>query len=127
MSAISIHQPWAWLIVNGHKDVENRNNPPAKTKCNTRIAIHAPMRRITKDEFLYFLEKIKEHKIRVYPKSVDDFIYGAVVGTVKLVGAVKGSKSSWAERGSSHWKLESPKKIRPIKTKGGQFWFTVKI
>lgn len=24
MKAISIRQPWAWLIVNGHKDIENR-------------------------------------------------------------------------------------------------------
>ena len=24
MKAISIRQPWAWLIVNGYKDVENR-------------------------------------------------------------------------------------------------------
>ena len=24
MKALSIRQPWAWLIVNGHKDVENR-------------------------------------------------------------------------------------------------------
>ena len=24
MKALSIMQPWAWLIVNGHKDVENR-------------------------------------------------------------------------------------------------------
>ena len=24
MKAISIRQPWAWLVVNGHKDVENR-------------------------------------------------------------------------------------------------------
>lgn len=24
MKAISIHQPWAWLIVEGYKDIENR-------------------------------------------------------------------------------------------------------
>jgi hypothetical protein len=25
MKALSIKQPWAWLIVNGHKDIENRD------------------------------------------------------------------------------------------------------
>ena len=25
MKALSIRQPWAWLIVNGHKDIENRS------------------------------------------------------------------------------------------------------
>jgi hypothetical protein len=25
MNGLSIRQPWAWLIVNGHKDVENRS------------------------------------------------------------------------------------------------------
>ena len=24
MKALSVRQPWAWLIVNGHKDIENR-------------------------------------------------------------------------------------------------------
>jgi len=24
MKALSILQPWAWLVVNGHKDIENR-------------------------------------------------------------------------------------------------------
>ncbi|AWI90326.1 hypothetical protein C0214_19955 [Methylobacterium sp. DM1] len=25
VKALSIMQPWAWLIVNGHKDIENRD------------------------------------------------------------------------------------------------------
>ena len=28
MRVISIRQPWAWLIVNGYKDVENRTWAP---------------------------------------------------------------------------------------------------
>lgn len=38
MKAISIHQPWAWLIANGHKDIENRSWP---TKFRGRVLIHA--------------------------------------------------------------------------------------
>jgi len=38
MKAISIRQPWAWLIVNGYKDIENRSWP---TKFRGRVLIHA--------------------------------------------------------------------------------------
>lgn len=36
--ALSIKQPWAWLIVNCYKDVENRSY---KTKIRGRILVHA--------------------------------------------------------------------------------------
>jgi hypothetical protein len=36
--AISIRQPWAWLIVNGFKDVENRS---WKTKYRGPVLVHA--------------------------------------------------------------------------------------
>jgi hypothetical protein len=38
MKALSIKQPWAWLIVSGHKDIENRNCP---TRFRGRLLVHA--------------------------------------------------------------------------------------
>jgi ASCH domain len=38
LPCISILQPYAWLIVNGHKDIENRGWP---TRFRGRILIHA--------------------------------------------------------------------------------------
>lgn len=38
MKAISIRQPWAWLIVTGKKDIENRN---WKTNFRGPVLIHA--------------------------------------------------------------------------------------
>lgn len=38
MKALSIRQPWAWLIVNGYKDVENRTWP---TSMRGTVLIHA--------------------------------------------------------------------------------------
>jgi hypothetical protein len=38
MKALSILQPWAWLIVNGHKDIENRK---WRTAFRGEILIHA--------------------------------------------------------------------------------------
>ncbi len=37
LQAISIRQPWAWLVVNGYKDIENRD---WKTDYRGRILIH---------------------------------------------------------------------------------------
>lgn len=39
MKALSILQPWAWLIVEGYKDVENRT---WKTGFRGKFLIHAP-------------------------------------------------------------------------------------
>src|SRR5215472_1457845 len=41
MKALSVRQPWAWLIVNGYKPVENRN---WLTKFRGRLLIHAGQR-----------------------------------------------------------------------------------
>ena len=42
MKALSIRQPWAWLIVNGHKNVENRGWALPKTfQIPQRILVHA--------------------------------------------------------------------------------------
>ena len=41
MKALSIRQPWAWLICAGYKDVENRYWP---TKFRGRIYVHAGMK-----------------------------------------------------------------------------------
>lgn len=38
MKALSIRQPWAWLIVNGHKKVENRT---WRTNFRGEFAVHA--------------------------------------------------------------------------------------
>ena len=38
MKALSIRQPWAWLIVHGHKDIENRT---WTTSFRGRLLVHA--------------------------------------------------------------------------------------
>ena len=45
MKALSIRQPWAWLIVNGYKDVENRTwDCPATFHPPERIYVHAGLK-----------------------------------------------------------------------------------
>ena len=128
MSALSVWQPWAWLIVNGYKDVENRDWEPTEERIGTRFAIHAPKRRVTKEEYDYFLEIVRKRGIKRYPKSVDDFDYGSIVGTAILESVRRNSKSFWAQKGAFHWKLRSSTKLKPRLVKRGyQSWFSVEI
>lgn len=55
MIALSIRQPWAWLIIHGHKPLENRT---WATKFRGRIAVHAAkgMSRREYDEARAFAE-----------------------------------------------------------------------
>jgi hypothetical protein len=127
ISALSIRQPWAWLIVNGHKDIENRSWKPAANRIGQRFAVHASQKRLTKDDFEYFLEVVKDRKIKNYPKTIDDFDYGVIVGTVQLDDVVRGSKSFWAFRGNYHWVLSKAKKLRPKKIKGQLGFFKIRV
>ncbi len=53
MKALSVRQPWGWLIVNGYKDIENRD---WNTKLRGRIWIHTGVHRVTKAEYEQFVE-----------------------------------------------------------------------
>lgn len=46
MKAITLHQPWASLIAEGHKTIETRSWAPPKALIGERIAIHAAQRPI---------------------------------------------------------------------------------
>lgn len=124
--ALSIRQPWAWFIVNGYKDVENRSWKPSEKMMGQRIVIHASARKLTKTDFEEFVEICEDLKIKRFPKSVDDFVYGSYVGSAVITGAVKNSKSEWAARGSWHILLDKAKKMTPKKKKGQLGFFPFK-
>jgi len=44
MKALTIHQPWNWLIAHGHKPVENRVWAPPDHMCGKLIALDAGLR-----------------------------------------------------------------------------------
>lgn len=91
MKAITLRQPWAWLVVNGHKDIENRS---WRTKHRGKILIHAGAHKVTKAEYADFLERCRRSQIKDYP-AIDDFETGGIVGSVEIVDCVKESKSPW--------------------------------
>lgn len=127
LSALSFWQPYAWFIVNGYADVDSRLWAPQEKRIGTTIAIHASKRKLTRLEYAEFEKMVKDLKIRNYPKSPGDFEYGVVVGTVKIVGVTKSSKSYFAHKGYFHWLLKEGRKMTPIPVKGQRGWFRAEL
>ena len=82
--ALSIRQPWAWLIVNGYKDIENRDWP---TVFRGRMLIHAglTMSRSYYDETVAYLydEGILDRDIEIPPFEALE--RGGLVGWADVV------------------------------------------
>ncbi|MDA1054246.1 MAG: ASCH domain-containing protein [Planctomycetota bacterium] len=89
--ALSVRQPWAWLIVNGYKDIENR---VWSTKVRERILIHAAAKSVTQDDYDEFLEVCRERRIK-NPPDRKGFDLGGIVGSAEIVDCVEASRSYW--------------------------------
>lgn len=96
MKALSIKQPWAWLIVNGYKDIENRSYPLGSKEPTQRIYIHASK---NLDESGWdFIKNIltTEHWAKFCNQHARGFRVGAIVGEVTFTGRiVNGHSSPW--------------------------------
>jgi len=92
LPCISIRQPWAWFIVNGWKDIENRVWP---TKFRGEILIHASAG-MTKREYTEGVEfgcwAIGED---VAVPSFTAIERGGIVGRAHVVDCVQDSRSNW--------------------------------
>ena len=89
--ALSIRQPWAWLIVNGYKDIENRN---WRTSVRGRIYIHAG-KGMTRDEWAMCQATVEEINPRIVLPLPDELERGGIVGVVDVTGCVEESDSPW--------------------------------
>ena len=85
MKAISIRQPWAWLIVHGVKDIENRT---WKTKFRGPVLIHAS-KKIDKAGY----SRLIEEGVSLPP--IEDLQLGGIIGKAEIVDCVPESKSPW--------------------------------
>lgn len=85
--ALSIRQPWAWLIVNGHKHIENRT---WRTVRRGPILIHAGK---TFDHDGYDWIRYTFPEITI--PNLGDFECGGIVGEANIVNCVTFSISPW--------------------------------
>ena len=89
---LSIRQPWAWLIVNGWKDIENRDWP---TNVRDRILIHAG-KSMTRDEYddaCDFARPLLPEWVQI--PAYEALERGGIVGEACVVDCVDGSPSRW--------------------------------
>lgn len=89
--ALSIRQPWAWLIVHGGKNIENRT---WTTKQRGWFAIHASqgMSRREYDEARYW---IAMHRMEIELPAIGNLQRGGLIGRARIVGCVETSPSPW--------------------------------
>lgn len=95
MRTLSIRQPWAWLIVNGHKDIENRD---WSTPYRGRILVHAS-KGMTKAEWedgiATALHAGVSKEVLRDGCLFDQLQRGGIVGAVDIVDCIQESESPW--------------------------------
>jgi hypothetical protein len=109
MRILSVRQPWAWLLVHGIKDIENRTYA---THYRGPILIQASA--APAKAFGVLLEELRSRFSIPFPEI---WTYGAVVGQVELVECVIASSSPWFE-GPIGWQIANARPCYPFPAKG---------
>lgn len=119
MIALSIRQPWAWLIMNAGKDIENRCWP---TRFRGRVLIHASKgcTRAEWEDADLFAAMVGA----VAPPVLSDLERGGIVGSVEIVDCVSRSESCWFV-GEFGFVLRDPRPLPFIPFKGSLGFFDV--
>lgn len=93
MKALSIRQPWAWLILHGGKDIENRE---WRTSYRGPVLIHASktMTRADYEACVLFIADMHT-PWRLPAPDVLRKQCGGIVGQVEIVDCVTRSDSPW--------------------------------
>jgi hypothetical protein len=118
--AISVHQPMAWAIVAGHKDVENRSSPaPFRKLVGARVLIHAGK---AKALGIHFSVELFMLRLGVHCPPPSELDYGGIIGSVVIDGIVEDHDSDWF-RGPYGLVLRNPERLpfRPCKGHQGAF------
>lgn len=122
MKALSIRQPWAWLILHGGKDIENRT---WNTKFRGRVLIHAS-KGMTRDEYDdadFALSSINP-TLRLPPFA--ELQRGGIVGSVEITDCVSQSNSPWFA-GNFGFVLKNPIVMPFIPCMGSLSFFTPNV
>jgi hypothetical protein len=113
MKALAIRQPWAWLIVQGIKTVENRI---WSTNFRGRFLVHASQKM---DEVDPSTKRwLSQNRIAI----PDDLPCGGIVGVATLVDCVAWERVNyrWQQRLRARMKGQRPGRRRP---QVDSFWF----
>jgi hypothetical protein len=112
MRALSVLQPWAWLIVNGYKDVENRT---WKLDYRGPLVIHAGKKCSNQQDDDY--QDVRHLFPHITMPPLREMGFGGIVGKVIVRGCVTESESPWF-RGRYGFVLTDPKRCRFVSVRG---------
>jgi len=133
MLALSIRQPWAWLICKGFKNIENREWPIRGKKFPFRVYIHAGLtpdkEALSQAGWLWLKQRLTAEAYRdIYGHIWRDFLtFGSIIGEVDITGCVTESKSPWFE-GKYGFTLAYPVAYdNPIPMRGQLGFFKVEL
>ena len=89
---LTVRRPWAWGLIFGDKDVENRS---WYTAHRGRLWIHAGTK--------YEQSALDAWPSRRLPPAREQQPGGVIIGAIELVDVVRGARSPWAIPGQWHW------------------------
>ena len=119
MKALSIRQPWAWQIIYGGKDIENRT---WHTKFRGRFLVHAAQG-MTRHELREANRFCMLRNLPI-PKELASLQRGGIIGSVELVDSVDTSDSDWY-MGAKGFVLRDPRPLPFVPMKGRLGFFEV--
>ena len=121
-TCISLRQPWAWLVVSGHKDIENRKWQP---RHRGQILIHASGSHLSQtysEAKAFMADRGLDIPIPIMPFLPTR----CIVGYATLTDVAENHPSPWAMENHLHWVLSHPVAFDdPISCKGQQGLFKV--
>ena len=138
MIALSVRQPWAWLIVNGYKDIENRNwytviRGPVLIHASSTVDMHAL------NYFRYISVQYSDWIQDVHPdmiiaaKACAKFMnnvenrfggIGGIVGYTRIIDCVEQHESCWFE-GKYGFVLKDSRPLNFTPIKGQLKFFSI--
>lgn len=115
LPALAIRQPYAWLVVNRIKDIENRSR---RTHYRGKVLIHASL-----SEDLLFEDSLAELSTLAGIELPDSYDTGGIVGVAEIIGCERRHGSNWKDPKSWGWVLANaqPLPFRPCKGALGFF------
>jgi ASCH domain len=107
---LSVHPQWAWAIIFGGKDVENRS---WSTGYRGRVLVHASSRRASADQLAQDRVAICRNGGLSADALPSAFERSAIIGSIEVVDCVQRSRSMWAYPGNTFWMLREPRALAP--------------
>ena len=123
MKCFSVKQPWAYLLLNGLKDVENRSRPLPDSMVGQRVLVHTGKQRDR--DVVRWTEDFGLPPATALVLTSNKLPTGALVGELTLTSCVEDSDSPWFF-GPYGWLVQDPYVYpEPIPYKGQLGFFDV--